>query len=119
METEDCSICLETIKSNKNTIIIGCCKKKFHTVCLLNCIIIKNECPLCRSEHSINDIILKIPIITDNIIIPVNDINENEIIEYHILNNNYIKQVIKFTYFVGLIIICYYIIFTTIKDNLH
>jgi hypothetical protein len=43
----ECPICLNCI--TVNFITTGCCHKKFHTQCFINCINIKKECPLCRS----------------------------------------------------------------------
>ena len=43
----ECPICLNCI--TVDFITTGCCHKKFHTQCFINCMNIKKECPLCRS----------------------------------------------------------------------
>jgi hypothetical protein len=45
---EECSICLCPLDGTIT--VVGCCKKQFHTNCLLKCIERKNECPLCRRQ---------------------------------------------------------------------
>lgn len=52
-EEEECSICLEHLKS-KNIIYLSGCKHKFHISCIKEWF--KNfdapECPLCRSQQN-------------------------------------------------------------------
>ncbi len=48
---EECSICLCPLDGTIT--VVGCCKKQFHTNCLLKCIERKNECPLCRRQNII------------------------------------------------------------------
>ena len=45
---DECPICLSPVDGTFTT--MGCCKKQFHTQCLLTCVSQKNECPLCRHE---------------------------------------------------------------------
>lgn len=45
----DCSICLEKIKKSEHLIILKKCKHQFHKDCIINWILQKNSCPLCRT----------------------------------------------------------------------
>lgn len=45
----DCSICLESIKKSEHRIILKRCKHQFHKDCIMNWILQKNSCPLCRT----------------------------------------------------------------------
>ena len=50
MESE-CPICLIGINNNYNNYItLSCCKNKLHTICFLQCMDVKKECPLCRNK---------------------------------------------------------------------
>lgn len=46
LESEECSICLETLETNT---IITNCEHKFHATCIKQVIVTTNICPLCRS----------------------------------------------------------------------
>jgi hypothetical protein len=52
---EECPICLCQLSGAVTT--VGCCKKQFHTECILMCTQRKNECPMCR----VKDCIVNIP----------------------------------------------------------
>jgi hypothetical protein len=47
----ECPICLCELSGTTTT--VGCCKKQFHTECLLKCTQLKNECPMCRVRECI------------------------------------------------------------------
>ena len=44
----ECPICL--IGISDNFITLSCCKNKLHTLCFLQCMNVKKECPLCRNK---------------------------------------------------------------------
>jgi hypothetical protein len=48
---EECPICLTPLSGAITT--VGCCKKQFHTGCILQCTQVKNECPMCRDKQCI------------------------------------------------------------------
>jgi hypothetical protein len=48
---EECPICLSPLNGTVTT--VGCCKKQFHTGCILKCVQRKNECPMCRVRDCI------------------------------------------------------------------
>ncbi len=48
---DECPICLSELSGTVTT--VGCCKKQFHTECLLRCTQLKNECPMCRVRECI------------------------------------------------------------------
>ena len=52
---EECPICLSPLSGTVTT--VGCCKKQFHTGCILKCAQTKNECPMCR----VRDCIVYVP----------------------------------------------------------
>jgi len=48
---ECCAICLETFKTTDSCAQTECCKKPFHTRCLLQCAVSNStRCPLCRTS---------------------------------------------------------------------
>jgi len=64
--TDECPICLSLMDENSHEecpmcktpvdgaiTTVNCCKKQFHTRCLLKCMIIKSECPMCRAKDCI------------------------------------------------------------------
>ena len=47
---DECPICFEImLPDSKDTILLECCKKKFHKECYLKCMKLKRECPMCRN----------------------------------------------------------------------
>ena len=48
---DECPICLEELSGAVTT--VGCCKKQFHTGCILKCTQHRNECPMCRVKECI------------------------------------------------------------------
>ena len=52
--TEECPICLETFDKESDLLLFTtrCCNKKFHHNCFVECMKIKQECPLCRNPQS-------------------------------------------------------------------
>jgi len=50
--SEECPICLETFDKESTLFITKCCNKKFHNNCFVECMKIKQECPLCRKPQS-------------------------------------------------------------------
>jgi hypothetical protein len=51
---EECPICLEDL-AERTVSTLGCCRKMMHFECLINCLKMKLECPMCRAVHeSIN-----------------------------------------------------------------
>jgi hypothetical protein len=52
---EECPICLSPLNGSVTT--VGCCKKQFHTGCIIKCAQHKNECPMCR----VRDCIVYVP----------------------------------------------------------
>ena len=48
---DECPICLEELSGAVTT--VGCCKKQFHTECILKCRQYNNECPMCRVKECI------------------------------------------------------------------
>ena len=49
--SEECPICLSPLDGSIT--VVGCCKKQFHTGCILKCTQQKNECPMCRKDQCI------------------------------------------------------------------
>ena len=47
---DECPICLELLLETEKNITVECCKKQFHTECYLNCMKLKQECPMCRRK---------------------------------------------------------------------
>lgn len=51
---EECPICLDDL-TGSTVSTLGCCRKMMHFECLINCLKLKLECPMCRAAHdSIN-----------------------------------------------------------------
>jgi len=77
---EECPICLslidEFIKYNTE-----CCKKNLHTICYLECMKIKPECPLCRTLQK-------------NIVIVI---NPQEYVNNTTMNNNTLNTTLNNT----------------------
>jgi len=48
-EEEPCPICTEPLTGTLAT--LGCCKKMLHVECLIKCMKIKLDCPMCRTRH--------------------------------------------------------------------
>jgi hypothetical protein len=57
---EECPVCLVPLSGSITT--VGCCKKQFHTECLLKCTTQKNECPMCRSVQVIQGQAVVVPV---------------------------------------------------------
>ena len=49
MQEEDCPICAGPLTGTLAT--LGCCKKMLHVECLIKCMKIKLDCPMCRTRH--------------------------------------------------------------------
>ena len=48
---EECPICLLPLSGSVTT--VGCCRKQFHTGCIVKCTQDKNDCPMCRNKECI------------------------------------------------------------------
>ena len=59
---EECPVCLAPLTGSLTT--VGCCRKQFHTGCLLKCVEQKNECPMCRAQHLIQVPEVVIPVMS-------------------------------------------------------
>jgi hypothetical protein len=46
---EECPICIESLNGTLAT--LGCCGKVMHIECLIKCMKMKLDCPMCRSRH--------------------------------------------------------------------
>ena len=57
---EECPVCLTPLSGSLTT--VGCCRKQFHTECILKCIEQKNECPMCRAKQliQVQDVIVPV-----------------------------------------------------------
>jgi len=49
---DECPICLTVIGKDSNKLFTKCCNKKFHNNCFIDCMKIKQECPLCRADQT-------------------------------------------------------------------
>lgn len=47
---EECPICLEDL-AERTVSTLGCCRKTMHIECLIKCMQVKLECPMCRAPH--------------------------------------------------------------------
>jgi hypothetical protein len=59
---DECPVCLSPLSGTITT--VGCCKKQFHTQCLLKCTDQKNECPMCRAKDVIEkyqEVVVQVP----------------------------------------------------------
>ncbi|CAN7117543.1 unnamed protein product [Brassica rapa subsp. narinosa] len=54
LETDSCTICQETYK-NRDKIAMLDCKHEYHPACLEKWLVIKNICPICKSEALVMD----------------------------------------------------------------
>ena len=59
---EECPVCLAPLTGSLTT--VGCCRKQFHTECILKCIEQKNECPMCRAKQLIQVPEVVIPVMS-------------------------------------------------------
>lgn len=46
---DDCPICTEPLTGTLAT--LGCCNKVLHVECLIKCMKVKLDCPMCRARH--------------------------------------------------------------------
>jgi hypothetical protein len=49
MEQDECPICVEPLSGTLAT--LGCCRKVLHVECLVKCMKVKLDCPMCRARH--------------------------------------------------------------------
>lgn len=47
---DECPICLDDL-AGRTVTTLGCCHKTMHIECLIKCMQIKLECPMCRTRH--------------------------------------------------------------------
>jgi hypothetical protein len=55
---EECPVCLIPLSGSVTT--VACCKKQFHTECIMKCTERKNECPMCRSQQVIQEVFVPV-----------------------------------------------------------
>ena len=114
-EDLECPICLDTIDIEKeDSISVPCCHKSYHIDCLVECLIHKSNCPLCRNDLQLyqNQINKKYIFLNNQVnseVILYNNINNlsytmlnNEIRNSEIRNNNLIKIIFKSLFFGGI-----------------
>jgi len=49
-EDQECAICLEAL-CEKQVAVLGCCRKRMHAECLVQCLKEKLACPMCRATY--------------------------------------------------------------------
>jgi len=47
---DECPICLDDL-TGRTVTTLGCCRKTMHIECLIKCMQVKLECPMCRAAH--------------------------------------------------------------------
>jgi len=52
---DDCPICYEGIAGAVTQ--MGCCRKYMHAECYIKCMVLKTECPMCRTDQAFEIII--------------------------------------------------------------
>jgi len=46
---EECPICADSLQGS--IVSLGCCKKMIHLECIIKCMKLKLDCPMCRYRH--------------------------------------------------------------------
>ena len=59
-ESNNCSICYDDLENIENVTISPCCNTKYCFCCISKCLSIKSQCPFCRSNLSINSLIVTV-----------------------------------------------------------
>jgi hypothetical protein len=90
---DECPICIEPLAGTLTT--LGCCGKVMHIECLINCMKIKLDCPMCRSRH---ENLRMVQDIESQVFVPV---------VVQLRNNNFFRNVF-FTYIVATILFVEY-----------
>ena len=85
---DECPVCLSPLSGTITT--VGCCKKQFHTQCLLKCTDQKNECPMCRAGNVIEKY--------QEVVVPVTD-------EEHVYRKNILYWMCSITTVVTTVIL--------------